>query len=284
MLEKLRDYLYFYRILNWGNKISGIRPIGYTFLGYLMAGNFNLLLLFLNTLAIFGVLFFSYSINDFFDWKVQKEKNFLGQRIEKRNLKEWEAIILCFFPLFLIIFIIPILRENLYSLYFFCAFFVISVFYSLPPFRFKTKKFLGILIPPLGAFFLFLQGYLILKNPESKIIALAIILFLFQFYLEILHIIDDSLIKEEAKKMRQETGLFFARYVPVFSFVISLIFAIFLDKVFFVTVFFSMIRFFSVRRINLRKEIVKIRKNVFSLELSLYEFLIYGILATVHLF
>lgn len=158
---KPKEFLYFYRILNWKNKVSGIRPIGYTIFGYLMAGNFYFLVIFLNTIAIFSVLIFCYGINDYFDWKFQREENFLSFVIKKKKIEEKEALVYYFLPL---IFLIPLFSViNKYSLIIFLIGFFLIFFYSAPPFRFKKTKFFGFILPPLAVSLLFLEGYSVLE-------------------------------------------------------------------------------------------------------------------------
>lgn len=279
---KPKELLYFYRILNWKNKISGVRPIGYTIFGYLMARSFVFLPLFLNTIAIFGALIFCYTINDYFDWKLQKEKNFLVEKIEKKEINEKVILKYCFFPL---IFLLPflILSSN-YPISFFIlfAFFFISVFYSIPPLRFKKRKLLGVIIPPIGAPILFLQGYFILGTFKLSILFLAFLIFLFQVYLEFLHIIDDSQQKKEIKKMSLNFSQKALKVVPLFSLGFSLIFSLY-NPIFLITAIFSIIRFLAVKKIEIKK-INQVRKNLLSPVWSLYEFLIYGILGVLHLF
>ena len=278
---KPKDFLYFYRILNWENKISGVRPIGYTFFGYLMAGKFEFLPIIFNTSAIFGALTFCYSLNDYFDWKIQKERNFLAAKIQEGKISEKQALIYCFFPL---IFLLPIFLINPgISLLIYLIGFSLILFYSLPPIRFKQRKFWGFIVPPLGATAIFLQGYSALSFLNLDIILLAVIIFLFQSYLETFHVFEDSLVKEEIKKIAHPKAILdLLKRLPLASLIVSLGFAL-LNPFFFINSFFSLIRFSAVRRFKI-ENIRKVRRNIFSLHWSLYEFGIYGILGLLHLF
>lgn len=279
---KPKEFLYFYRIINWENKISGVRPIGYTIFGYLMAGTFSFLPLFLNTLAIFGALIFCYGLNDYFDWKLQKEKNFLSYKLKKKELTKKEALEYYFLSLFL--FLPFFIITSKISLILFLAGFLLILFYSIKPIRFKKIKFLGFIFPPLAVSLLFLEGYSILGALSLNIYLLAILIFIFQCYLETLHVLEDSTIKEETKKIKNARNVEkLAKNLPLVSFAVSLFFS-FINPVFLITSFFSMVRFFSIRKINAKREIIKIRRNVFSLKWSLYEFLIYSILGVLNLF
>src|SRR3989338_2609039 len=97
----MRNYFYLYRVLNWKQKISGLRPIGYSFFAYLMAGEFSFLTLFFNPLAAVGAFTFLYLVNDYYDWKIQHEKNFLSRRVQEGSLKERNVWIFFAVPLVL---------------------------------------------------------------------------------------------------------------------------------------------------------------------------------------
>lgn len=280
---RVKEFLYFYRVINWGNKVSGVRPIGYTFLGYFMTGVFKPLPIFLNTIAIFGALLFWYSINDYFDWRIQKERNFLATKIEK-GLSEKRVLLYCFLPLlFLFPLIFLIDYNNGYSPILFFTILLFASFYSSPPLRFKQKKIVGAIIPPLGASILFLQAYCLLRNPSLSIILLATLILIFQSYLETLHIMEDLLYKEEVKKIKDPQKISsLLRNLPLLSFGVSLGFS-FVNHWFLITSFFSLIRFAVTRKVSL-ENIHRIRTNLLSPVWSLYEFGIYGFLGILHLF
>lgn len=278
-----KEYLYFYRILNWENKISGIRPIGYTFFGYLMAGRLDFFIIFLNSLVIFGVLSFWYSLNDYFDWKIQNEKNFLATKIKKNELNQRQALIYCFLPLILSLLLFLIIKpDNLYPLFLFLVIFFLTTFYSAPPLRLKQKRFLGFLVPMVGAPILFLQGYVVLGPLTISILLLAIILLLFQGYLEMLHIIEDYQAVGEPKKLPLNRAIDFLRYFSLASFMLSSFF-ILINPFFAVSTIFSLVRFMSLKKFAV-KYVHTIRRNLFSLSFSLYEFGIYGLFGILRIF
>lgn len=279
---RTKDFLYFYRILNWKNKISGIRPIGYTIFGYLMAGNFYFFPIFLNAIAVFLVLIFCYGINDYFDWKFQKEENFLSFKLKHKKIKETEALIYYFLPLF---FLIPILYFiPKHSLIIFLIGFFLIFLYSAPPLRFKKIKFFGFILPPLAVSLLFLEGYSILGFFYRDIFLLTFLIFLFQCYLEAFHVLDDFYNEKETKKIKKLKFIEgIIKITPIFSAVFSLLF-IFFNPFFLISFIASLIRFFSIKEKNLSNEIFRIRRKIFSFEWFLYEFLIYGILGILKLF
>lgn len=282
---KFKSPLYFYRILGWKDKMTGINSLGYTILGYLMTGKFNFLPLFLNALAILFGIMFAFSINNYFDWKTQKEKNFLGKIIEEKKISQRKALFFCFLPLifgFLIISfsltkkLIPLLPFFLYLIISF-----LTLFYALPPIRLKEKKFIGFLAVPLGSFLIFLQGYFIFGKLSLGFVLFSLLLFLFMVYLEIFHNLEDSLVKEEVKKISQDKALKLLKMLPWASLYTS--FAFFLLKpIFLVSSLFSLVRLVSLEKFKI-KNIRRIRRNNFSLQLSFYEFFIYGILGLLRL-
>jgi hypothetical protein len=280
----LKETLYFYRILNWNEKISGSRPIGYTFLGYMMAGELKILPIIFNLFVILGVLSFWYSINDYFDFKIQKEKNFLATKIKSGELSERKAILFCLLPLLLMVFLLFIIKKHNYqSLYYLLIIFILTTFYSIPPVRIKKRKFLSFLIPPVGASLLFLQGYTILREPTLSIILLSIILFMFQLFLEALHIMEDFTKEKEIKKIKNPDNIIaFIRKLPLLSILISLFFS-FINLWFLTTTLFSFLRYIYVRKVTF-VNIHNIRTNLLSPIWSLYEFMVYGILGVLNIF
>lgn len=269
-----KEYLYFYRILNWENKISGIRPIGYTLLGFLVAGHFNFLPLLFLSLAELGALMFVYSLNDYFDWKIQKERNFLSSRIKEKKISEKQALFLSFLPAALLFFIVFVGKPL--PIYLFLIGVLLLFFYSFPPLRFKDKRILGFLIPPLAIFIHFLRAYLVFEVINIDVILLAVLVLFFQGYLETLHVIGDSQIKEEIVKVKPEKALQLLKYFPLASVLLSIIFALF-NSIFLISTIFSLVRLKALTKFKI-KNIHQIRVNLFSPELSLYEFGIYGVL------
>lgn len=274
------EFLYLYRIRTWGNKLSALRSIGYIFLGYLIAGKFNLLQLTFNSLAVFAALIFCFSINNYFDWKIQKEDNFLSRKFkEKKVTKEqaWIYYFIIFLPIFLVF-----LNGSKNSILIFWMGFLLILFYSLPKIRLKEKKVLGFITPPVAAVALFLQGYFVLGIFHRDVIFLSVIIFLFQCYLESLHAIKDSFDPKEVKKVSMRQNIRLMKIFPIISLFCSSVFSFF-NIVFLINIPFSLLRLTEAKSIRLEK-IQAVRSNLFSPLLSLYEFLIYGVLGLFDLF
>lgn len=277
---KLKDFLYFYRILNWETKISALRPLGYLIFGYLIASRFEPLPLFFNSLAIIGVLVSSYSLNDYFDWKNQGEDNFLSKSVKGKKLSEKQALLLTLVPLILVAGLVFVKSGSSLILFAFGLFLAFA--YSSPPFNLKQKKFFGLIAAPTASLILFLQGFLILGQLNQNVILLAIVLLFFQLQSDLLHILDDSLTKESVKKLNQQKALFWLKRLPLVSLCASLIFSL-INPIFIVSFVFSLRRYLSLRSFKL-SDVKKVRRNLLSQEFSLYEFGIYGLLAVLGLF
>lgn len=282
----IRDTLYFYRLRPWGHKLTSFRALGYTFFGYLMAGRFDGLLIALNTLAILGILTFSFLVNDYYDYKLRGDKNFLAEKIEKGELNGGKLLFYFLLPLILIVpliftsqFIKPVPS---FALLFLLPGFILTILYSIPFPRLKERRVLAFLSSPISVLFLFLQGYFLFKLPEISILLLSIIIFLFHCYLESLHIIKDTFDPREVKKMELKTALKFAMGFPAMSLVVSILLSPF-NPVFLVTVPFALVRMNIVRKIK-PENVQKMRANLFSPLLGLYEFGIYGLFGVLHIF
>jgi len=269
-----KDYLYFYRVLNWENKVSGTRPIGYTVLGFLMAGNPDFLRLLFLCLAELGALMCTYALNDYFDWKIQKERNFLSSKIQEKQLTEKHALFLAWIPATLCVFIVFV--GSPLPMVLFLSGVLLVLFYSSPPLRLKEKGILGFLVPPIAIFIHFLRAYLIFNVIGSEIIFLSVLIFLFQGYLEILHVLGDSQVREEIVKIRLGNALKLLRYFPLASALFSVVFALW-NPIFLVSTVFSFVRLRALAGFKI-EHIRRIRINLLSPKLSLYEFGAYGIL------
>ena len=284
-MGKLKNILYFYRILGWEGKMTGLGSLGYTILGYSLAGKFQFLPLFLNILIVFFGILFAFSINNYYDWKIQKERNFLGEKIREGKISQRLALFFCLLPLIFGLLILAIvLKFNLISslsAVLLIFLFLLTFFYASPPLRLKNRKFLGFFSVPLGGFLIFLQGYFVFGKINFNFILLAILIFLFEIYLEVLHNLEDSLIKEEPKKIKTEMALKLLKILPLTSLFVSLAFS-FYNLIFLNTSFFSLLRLFSLENFKIEK-IHQIRSNFFSLPLSFYEFFIYGVFGLFHL-
>lgn len=91
-------FLRLYRLAAGAGKVSSIRPIGYSLLGYAVARNGSVPPIVLNTIVVTGVLMFAYSLNDYYDHVGGGESNFLGDAISGGMLRaiiwHWRCAVL----------------------------------------------------------------------------------------------------------------------------------------------------------------------------------------------
>ncbi len=271
---KIKQLLYFYRILNWKHKVSSIRPLGYAVFGYLMAGKFELLPLAANTLAVLGALFFWFSINDFSDLK-SKDESFMGSLVKAGKITRQKALTFCLIPLVLTPLVI--FTGSTTAIALFAIIFILNLLYSVGPLRLKSHKYLWTLEAILPAPLLFLECYTILGNIILPVIFMAIVVALFYFYTGILHILEDFQTGEKVQKIPRSLALKMLKAVPLASLIISLVFAAFYPF-FLITTVASAIRLLSLKDFQLN-QVTKTRRNLLSLRFSLYEFALYALFA-----
>jgi len=277
---KPEDFLYFYRILDWKTKISSLRPLGYLLFGYLLTHRFELIPLLTNTIAVGGVVISSYSFNDYIDWKTQNEDNYLSRLVKAKKLTNRKALVWSLLPLLLTTGII--FTPSFFAQILFVLGTVLAFSYSTPPFSLKGRRLLGLLVAPLSSLILFLQGFFVLGHLSLNLILLFIILILFQFQTDLLHILDDALTNEVVKKLDPQKALFWLKNLPLVSLVLGFIFSL-LNYIFLISVGFSLLRYLSFKDFKL-SEVKKVRRNLFSPQLSLTEFGLYALLSVLGLF
>lgn len=250
---KLKDFIYFYRIRTRENKLGCLRPLGYTVLGYAIAAQFSFIPIFFNTLAILGVLMFGYAINDYYDFKLLGEENFISTKL-KEGLKEKKALVFCYAPLVLLLPLFFLLSLPAFLL---ALLFTVLVATSIPPVRVKGTVFNHI-IGPVCAPLLLLQAYLVLRSSLSfSVIPLAILVLIYQSYMESLHILDDA----QEMGIRREGIFKLLKGLPVLSLVLSMAFAL-VNPIFLITTFFSLARIFALKKVSLNTNFLKLRSNL----------------------
>jgi len=270
---RLIDILFYYRLLNWRDKISCLRPLAYTFLGYALAAQFEFGLAVRNALAVAGILAASYALNDYFDYVLNGEKNFTSNLIESRHLSRRRVYLFCWLPLALC-FAIPL--QKIIPFILLLILLILTIIYSLPGIRLKDRKIWGFLTPPVCAVIIYLQAYSLLSNFNVGVLMLAILLFLFHLYVEALHQLADFVTDGNENNMGEDEIIKLLNLFPLLSLISAVIFS-FYNLLFLLTVFFSVVRLLALRKFN-PAEILRIRKNIFSPIWSIYEFAIYGVL------
>ncbi|HCS79264.1 TPA: hypothetical protein DIV55_06025 [Patescibacteria group bacterium] len=269
------DLLYFYRLLNWKHKISSIRPLGFAVFGYIWAGKFEAIPLIANTIAVFGAILFWFSINDYSDLNSPKEESFMKTLIKTGKLTRERALTLCLLPLILTP--IVIFTSSKPAILIFTVILFLNFFYSAGPLRLKSHKYLWVAEAVLAAPLLFLESYIIRGSISTLPILMAVILALFYFYTGIIHILEDFQTGEKVQKIPQPLALKLLKVMPLISLIVSLVFSPFFP-IFLITAFFSIIRIISLKNFK-PDQVQKTRRNLFSPQLSLYEFAAYALIA-----
>ena len=206
--------------LRHGEKVSALRLLAYVLFGYAVSGLFHPKAYVINTLIVLGGLLFASLLNDYYDYALLGERNAIGNVLLKGQAKKNIVPFLVLIPwlvalgLFFLLLKLPVTNLALLLLW---ASFLLSFVYAFPPFRLKERKVLGTVTPPLGIFILFFEGLTLLAMPNMFGWMMAVIVFLFAWYLEFLHLVDDSLQRHETIKIstgRAMRSLLFAiRYL-----------------------------------------------------------------------
>lgn len=275
-----REAGYFYRFLSWEDKITGFRPILYTFFAYTLSERLQPFFWCVNSLAWLGAFLFFGPFDDWWDFYLEGKKSFLVYWLNEKNVSPERILTFIFLPLLLapLVFLLRVGGGSYISLflYFFTLFLVIS--YALPPLRIKKRKVLGFLVAPSGAVLLFLQSYLITNRINRDIVFLAFLIFFFQAYAESLHRLEKNIFSSKER----EALKFLITGFALLSFLVSLI-ASFLNPVFLVSSLSAMVRLISVRRLDL-DSLSRLRRNIFCPLLSPYDFLFYAGWGLIKLF
>lgn len=262
------NLLRLYRILGWRQKLPLVRLMGYLFLGYAFGLGQDFVRvpwrpLLLNTLAILGLLMFSFASNDFYDYFLEGDENYLGCWMERKGLGRRRALFLSSLPLPLVFLSLP------YYPSFFLALGALLLFaaYSLPPLRLKGRRVGRVLISPLVALLLFFEGALLLGGWSPVVLQMGTLVFLFHCYMEGLHFLDDM----EAKLPEKNWVFRRVRLLPLLPLAVSLLFS-FSNPLFLTTTVFSAFRMYTLRPSGFHEQ----RARLLEPPVLAEEFLIYA--------
>lgn len=267
---KIIDYLYLYRIISWQGRTPWTRGLAYVALGYATAAEWLLLPLLINFLIISGLAMSAFALNDFFDYKLNRENNFIGKKLQSGELSSRQVGIISALPLLalgLIIFL-----ESRIAQILLIAFFLITLLYNLPPFRLKNKS--GWIYSPVCAVIGFLESFFVLGQWNLSILGLTILVALFHFYTEMVHILEEFQTGERQNAITQKRALVFFRFIPWLSLLTGLVFMP-INYVFTTAVFFSAVRIIAGWKIDLSFNFYKLHRRLLSLVYSSYEFGVY---------
>jgi len=278
----MNGFISLYRVLT-GKKVSSFRLLLYVFFGYALSGRFDLLIYSVNTLIVAGGILFASLLNDFYDYIELGEENAVALFLKKKKLNRRSVNILIWAPWLIslgLFFLLLFLKVTLLSLLLLWASFILCLLYSSPPARLKERKFWGLAAPPVGIFMLFFQALALIGFPEMKTLMISALVFIYTWYLDFLHLAEDSVTEHETKKLSSSQSLAALKVTGVTGIAASLVFSA-MHPVILVSAAAWTLRIIAVFRTTPR-QIVKYRKNIFSRIYRIEEFMIYVLLSILH--
>ena len=271
-----------YRLRPSNEKVGGGRLLLYAVLGYAFAAQWEPALILANTLALLGVVMFQGALNDYWDFRLSAEPNCLGMLLQRGWLTSSQAAVVILAPLSLAL---PMLWwASRWEDFRLVAVLLLvgaglSAGYAVPPLRLKSRRPWGIFVAPCLTTLMFLEAHLTLAPLTPTAIGLAVVLWQFQLYAELLHVVAMS--PRSAVKYSPTAALRQLPWLAAAGVVLSLGLAL-AHPVFWVSVAGSTMRFRAMRTTSLRRVISQGRTHLLSRLLSLYEFAAYGGLGLVH--
>jgi hypothetical protein len=267
--EEMIDPLRFYRMIRWKRKLPFTRFLGYPLLGMAVGPegalpSFPFSLYLVDGLAITGILMFSYSLNDYFDFLLEGDSNYVGELLKTERLTRRQALLLVLLPLLLFL---PSFLLPLPSLLLLLLFLLLSALYPLPGVRINRRERLKFLSSPFSAFLLTLQA-LLLSGPSSpRGWGLLALVLLFHYHASSFYSL--------------EKGWGSRRFLPLFP-TLSLLLSLFLlvlSPFFLLTTLFSPLRLWSLR--GMGEDFHTLRSRLVGPPLFSEEFLAYLFLGLV---
>jgi len=173
-----------YRVKNWVKSL-GICILGLSALNFAIASNPYMFLLGLaQTFLLFSFL---YSLDDFNDYIVEGEKNFIGDLIKNSRISKKPAFALCILPLLLSIYIMVVNFSTNYFI-FYIIFVVFSFLYSMPKVRLGDIPIVDAICNIIFFSCIFLLSYFFVNTiMTTKAYFFLIWISIYIFSLEILH-------------------------------------------------------------------------------------------------
>jgi 4-hydroxybenzoate polyprenyltransferase len=265
MKVSLELFLKFYRVSDW------IKVLGLVLIPCILfkaSITDTLKLIFITSL----LLAYSFSINDFFDFKCRGEKNLVGETYKmEKNI----SILLLLIPSFMLICFLAVIFPTFLSRIFFILDFLIFSLYSIPPFRLRDRKIIDVLSNSLMFPLILLYSYFYFTVSFSLFLLLLFLSFFFYFLVsEIIHEIAHS--KKDRLTGRITTAAWLGRkrsiklikLILFLSLPVFILFIVFLPHSFnifpIVSSIFSLLR---IDRINSwRKSFSKLRNKIYGTE------------------
>ena len=273
----MTNIFHLYRFLS-GEKVSSMRLMLYVLLGLALSKTWNLPLFIYDLLFVFGGVLFASLLNDYYDYKLQGEQNSIGKMISERKISEKRAICMIWLPCTLpVCLFYPMLKTGVstMAIAMLTISFFLSFFYCSPPLRLKKRKFFGIVTPPIGIYLLFLQAVLLTEMPDTIQWIICAMVFIFSWYLDFIHLANDSICKNEIKKTSGYIAMKTAKVIAVFGILSSLA----MLPVTFLGIAPLLLWTLRLQKIWQTKpeDLTIVRKNLFSRIYCIEEFAIYAV-------
>jgi hypothetical protein len=239
-----------YRVFS-GRKVGSARLLFYPLAGFCLNRSFQPWLFAADLALVFSGILFATALNDYYDHKLENERNALGESLgDDASASAAKLKLLIAVPLILpfsILYPLWKLGAPPASIAALFASLALGILYCAPPFRWKGKKLLGILAPPLGLYLIFLQAAILSGPLDALGIAYAILLLAFAWHLEFLHLADDATKKNEIPRMSAEKAMRAAAAVSAGAAVAGAALTA-LSPLFAIPAFFWCVRRFAVKR------------------------------------
>jgi len=272
----LRDLGHFYRLRQSGDQVPALRPLVYTVFGsaFVAAPRYGPLAA--NALIIALQFLFFGAFNNLWDWRLRGEENGTSRTVRLHAWSPMTVGALLALPWAVLLPLVAVagrLGLRVTSLGLLLLMVVLGVAYIAPPSRLKDTVF-AFWVAPAWAVLLFLEAALSLGPPADApmVVMSCVVVAGLQVQAELMHRAADGADGAESSRM-----LLRLRCLPALTGAAALAMAT-LHPMFLLSVGWAVVRWVSLRRMNAR-EVARVRSQPWHPAWSLYELLLYGLLA-----
>lgn len=259
-----------YRIKTWFKNI-GVSLIGLLSLDNIPKPEYTIIIPISHT---FLIQMHSFSMNDYFDFKLQDEKNHVGKLILKGK-NEKLIIFLLILPL---LFILPTLQytKNIFSIFLLLTYIFTFFIYQSPFFRLKRYYLPSIIINALClGTILYIYPYLFFSTIiNCKVIIFSLIFFTYVAFQEIIHQIahlKKDLTISLPKIIGKKRSLSVCKNLLWLQIIIALQGTFTSTPIFIGTIFFTLLRIKKLNEISLKKtNFEELRNKLYGIHEGLY--------------
>jgi len=262
----LIDVWKFYRVKDW------VKNLGIPLVALFLARQLEILAFFIILIHSSFLLAYSFSINDFFDFKLMEENNYTSKKI-KQGAPERGVLLLILLPFF------GIFATSLFlpfrTIVLTLIFIILFGIYSCPPLRLKRHWLFSLLINPICiGVLLFLISYFSMSNQlTNKAFMFVIVFFSYIFSTELIHQIAHMKKDKKARirsfpneyGIRTTLRIFqFAQFIVAAASLYLLYIDFYLHAIFIGTILFSLLRTSKVRAFDVKStDFEKMRNRMY---------------------